>query len=134
MNIVVRIFITLFTFLASYFFIYWVPFSLISAGTVNPVIQLIVSVILASGIAYFIWKNTKSLKKKTTYMLTAAVIIGSVGFLLGFFLPMLLDPEANQGPMLGFVMGPFGFLIGFFGAGISWNLKLLKAKSQEKIE
>jgi hypothetical protein len=39
--------------------------------------------------------------------------LGVVGFLCGFFGPMLLAPEANQGPMLGiFISGPGGAALG----------------------
>jgi hypothetical protein len=47
-----------------------------------------------------------------------AVLLGVVGFLLGFVGPMLLSPGANQGPLLGiFITGPLGVLGGFV-AGI----------------
>ncbi len=47
-----------------------------------------------------------------------AVLFGAVGLAAGFFGPMLLAPDANQGPMLGiFITGPLGFLAGLaFGA------------------
>src|SRR5262245_51048719 len=39
--------------------------------------------------------------------------LGAVGFAAGFFGPMLLNPDANQGPMLGiFITGPGGALAG----------------------
>jgi hypothetical protein len=42
-----------------------------------------------------------------------ALIVGAIGFAVGFFGPMILKPDANQGPMLGiFITGPLGFLIG----------------------
>lgn len=42
-----------------------------------------------------------------------AVALGGIGFLGGFFGPILLAPEANQGPLLGiFITGPLGFLLG----------------------
>jgi hypothetical protein len=42
-----------------------------------------------------------------------ALIVGGIGFVAGFFGPMILKPEANQGPMLGiFITGPIGFLLG----------------------
>lgn len=42
-----------------------------------------------------------------------AAILGSIGFAAGFFGPMLLAPEANQGPLLGiFYTGPAGALLG----------------------
>lgn len=51
-----------------------------------------------------------------------AVIVGGIGFLLGFIGPMVVTPGANQGPMLGiFITGPPGFLIGLlWGMGRGW--------------
>ena len=41
-------------------------------------------------------------------------MIGFSSFAAGFFGPLLLTPDANQGPMLGiFITGPLGFGIGF---------------------
>ncbi len=42
-----------------------------------------------------------------------AVILGGLGFVVGFFGPMIVAPEANQGPLLGlFITGPAGVVIG----------------------
>ena len=42
-----------------------------------------------------------------------AVILGVVGFLSGFFGPLVLNPDANQGPMFGiFISGPLAFVSG----------------------
>ena len=42
-----------------------------------------------------------------------ALVVGGVGFALGFFGPMIFAPGANQGPLLGiFITGPLGFLVG----------------------
>jgi hypothetical protein len=42
-----------------------------------------------------------------------ALILGGIGFAAGFFGPMLLAPDANQGPMLGiFITGPGGAILG----------------------
>ena len=41
------------------------------------------------------------------------VKFGSIGFALGFFGPMILDPSSGNGPMLGiFITGPLGFVLG----------------------
>ena len=41
-------------------------------------------------------------------------ILGLIGFAGGFFGPILLAPDANQGPLLGiFFTGPLGVFIGF---------------------
>ena len=40
-------------------------------------------------------------------MVTGAGILGGIGFAAGFFGPIILNPEANQGPLLGiFITGP----------------------------
>jgi hypothetical protein len=45
-----------------------------------------------------------------------ALVVGGIGFAAGFFGPMLLAPDANQGPMLGiFVTGPGGAVLGAIG-------------------
>lgn len=42
-----------------------------------------------------------------------ALIIGGIGFVLGFFGPMILDPSSGNGPLLGiFITGPGGFALG----------------------
>jgi hypothetical protein len=46
-------------------------------------------------------------------VLTWALSFAAIGFGGGFFGPMILTPDANQGPMLGiFITGPLGFLSG----------------------
>ena len=52
-------------------------------------------------------------------------LLGVAGFLCGFIGPMLLAPEANQGPMLGiFITGPggaiAGLLLGSIAAMLQW--------------
>lgn len=43
-----------------------------------------------------------------------ALALGATGGAAGFFGPMLLNPDANQGPMLGiFITGPGGVIAGF---------------------
>lgn len=48
----------------------------------------------------------------------AMVVFGLIGFLPGFFGPMLLAPGANQGPLLGILItGPIGVIVGL-GVGL----------------
>jgi hypothetical protein len=50
-----------------------------------------------------------------------ALAIGGIGFSAGFFGPILFDPGANQGPLLGiFITGPLGFLLGAVGGAVYW--------------
>lgn len=42
-----------------------------------------------------------------------AMVLGAIGFACGFFGPIALNPDANQGPLLGiFITGPGGALLG----------------------
>lgn len=52
---------------------------------------------------------------------TGALALGGLGFVLGFFGPMIFAPEANQGPMLGiFITGPGGAVLGAAAGWITW--------------
>ncbi|CAN5622142.1 hypothetical protein BH23GEM8_BH23GEM8_21720 [soil metagenome] len=42
-----------------------------------------------------------------------AFLVGALFFSIGFFLPIIFAPDANQGPLLGiFITGPLGFIAG----------------------
>jgi hypothetical protein len=44
------------------------------------------------------------------------LIVGSIGFLIGFIGPLVFKPEANEGPLLGILItGPLGMVAGFVG-------------------
>jgi hypothetical protein len=48
------------------------------------------------------------------YGLLGALIVGGIGFVGGFFGPIIFAPDANQGPLLGiFITGPLGAVLGF---------------------
>jgi hypothetical protein len=48
--------------------------------------------------------------------LKAGVILVVIGFVGGFFGPLILTPAANHGPLLGiFIAGPVGFALGTVG-------------------
>jgi hypothetical protein len=50
------------------------------------------------------------------------LILGGLGFVAGFFGPIIFTPEANQGPLLGiFITGPGGAVLGFL-LGIVYGL------------
>ena len=47
-----------------------------------------------------------------------ALFLATVSFALGFFGPMILAPNANQGPLLGILYtGPIGLVV-----GVAWGL------------
>jgi len=44
------------------------------------------------------------------------LMIGAIGFILGFFGPIIFAPDANQGSLLGILItGPLGFILGLIG-------------------
>ena len=47
------------------------------------------------------------------------LLVGGIGFVLGFVGPLILLPDSNQGPLLGFFTGPAGFVLGSLGALIA---------------
>jgi len=59
--------------------------------------------------------------------------VGGVSFALGFFGPMILVPDANQGPLLGiFYTGPLG-LLGGLAVGIAREILGHKAGPWEVV-
>lgn len=55
------------------------------------------------------------------FVATGALALGGLGFMLGFFGPMVFAPEANQGPMLGiFITGPGGAVLGAVAGWLAW--------------
>jgi hypothetical protein len=122
MKTITRIILTFLSFAASYFFIYWVPFSLIPGAHNIPAIPLIVSYAAAFGIGIFIWKKTGNISTGLfNYIILGGIIIGSIGFIIGFLGPIIFSSSSNQGPLLGiFITGPIGFLIGLVSGGIYW--------------
>jgi hypothetical protein len=59
-----------------------------------------------------------------------AAALAATGFVAGFFGPIALNPDANQGPLLGlFITGPGGALAGLV---LGWILKLLPIDAKRK--
>lgn len=125
MKTVTRIILTFLSVFASYFFIFWVPFSLIPEAHNIPVIRIIVSLLIALTIGFFVWKQTGKISNGLLkHIIMGGIITGSIGFIIGFFGPMIFSPASNQGPLLGiFITGPIGFIIGLVGGGIYWRIK-----------
>lgn len=77
-----------------------------------PLVALcIATVILALALA-----RTQIARRIITFAVVGGVTVGGVGFFGGFVLPILLNPGANQGPLLGILFtGPIGFVLGVVG-------------------
>ena len=86
MKTAMRIILTLFTFVASYFFIYWVLLPRIPGVHKIALLPNIVSLLLAIGIGVFVWKNSLTTSNNlATDIAMGGIIIGSIGLILGFF-------------------------------------------------
>ena len=61
------------------------------------------------------------------FAVCTALLLGGIGFITGFFGPMLIAvlvrSEANLGPLWGiFILGPGGLILGFFvGAFVGYK-------------
>jgi hypothetical protein len=60
-----------------------------------------------------------AVRKIALYTLAGTIAMGFAGFICGYVGPIVLNPDASVGPLLGiFITGPLGALIGaFIGAG-----------------
>lgn len=122
----VRIILTFFTGIAIYFFVYWLPFSLLPAAYKIPYLPNIISLLIAIFAGVFVWKRTGKVSNGlASSILLGGIIVGATGFISGFFGPLIFTPEKNLGPLLGiFITGPIGFIVGLIARGLYWKIKL----------
>ena len=120
-----RVILTFLAFVATYFFIYWLPLSLVPAIHEINFLPQIISLIIAFAIGILVWKKTASTSNGlASYIIVGGIIVGAIGFILGFFGPIIFRPDANQGPLLGiFFTGPLGFVLGLIGGAVYWKIK-----------
>jgi hypothetical protein len=95
------------------FFIVWMLMLVMPLGGqvwIGSLVTLAASVYVSRQV----WNGTAEGSNSVAVMAgLGAVILGGLGFVAGFFGPMIFAPEANQGPMLGlFITGPAGVVIG----------------------
>jgi hypothetical protein len=116
-----RVVVVLLAAVATFYFVYWVPCSIIRLHSM-PLVAWLGSVVCAVLVGRSTWLLTASAPEGfVSCSMTGALVTGAIAFTAGFFGPMVLDPGGNQGPMLGlFITGPLGFLLGGMGGGIYW--------------
>ena len=121
MKILLRVVVTLVVVLSIQPFVYWLPFSLAPQDTPRWV-PTVVSLICAAGAGWFVWSSSTSAQNSLFLsVLYGAITLGAIGFAAGFFGPLIVMPEANQGPLLGiFITGPAGFVLGAVGGFVYW--------------
>lgn len=129
-TLVSRLVALLFVVPATYYFIYWLPFSLVPLGEYRWIASL-VSLLCALGVGRYVWVElSTSHHGAISSILMGAVILGGIGFTAGFFGPLIFMPNANQGPLLGiFITGPFGFIGGGILGFLYWAIRGRKGGS-----
>ena len=123
MRLLFRVMVLLVVVPATYYFIYWAPFSLLPFIE-HRWIPSVISLLCALGVGRYVWTKLGSAPHELmASTLLGAVVLGAIGFCGGFFGPIFFTPEANQGPLLGiFITGPLGFLLGAVGGFLYWLL------------
>ena len=120
----IRAVLSFITFVAVQFFSYWMVFGQILPEGLDA-LAVIFALIAAGFAARFVWvrsgDNAGGLLGCIGY---GAGIAGAIGFIGGFFGPMILLPDSNQGPLLGlFITGPLGFVGGGFAGAVWWWIR-----------
>ncbi|HET9939967.1 MAG TPA: hypothetical protein VFR25_02595 [Candidatus Eisenbacteria bacterium] len=80
-------------------------------------------VALAATLAWLGWwfviRGWRVVQARLKWALIGGIVVGGVGFIIGFLGPLLWAPDANQGPLLGiFITGPIGFILGAVAGAI----------------
>ena len=110
--------IKFFKFIVSFLAGFIVLFFLATMISIFIVSNDLASTFIALPFAYFTGRATwRSLSGNEMsawfYSLSGALLIGAIGFTIGFIGPMLVAAGGNQGPMLGlFITGPIGTIVG----------------------
>jgi len=91
---------------------------------INEYASYIIAILSALIIVFLLWKKFEFTLEKSIYIIVGGLITGFISFILGFIGPIIITPEANQGPLLGiFITGPLGFTLGLFIGWLFWFKK-----------
>lgn len=122
LHLFIRAVLAFITWVAVSFFSFWMIFAQIFPLGIAPIFTFL----FASAVTLFVWRKSGNLRGGglASHIVMGAVIVGAIGFIGGFFGPLIFTPDANQGPLLGlFLTGPLGFICGAVVGGIWWFIK-----------
>jgi uncharacterized YccA/Bax inhibitor family protein len=79
-----------------------------------------------------LWKRKSDAPKPILYyIIVGGFVTGLTCLLLGVFGAIIIYPESNIAPIIGFIYtGPIGFIVGLIAGGLYWKLKV-KDKTPE---
>ena len=122
MTVFFRIVISAIVIVATFYFLYWVPLAMVH---LHWGIAAVISYAIAMAAGWYAWTRTAAVDSSLTRSVGYwALVIGAIGFVAGFFGPMIIAPGANQGPLLGILItGPLGVLIGALGGLVHWLVR-----------
>ena len=121
----VRLSITTIAAVASFYFVFWLPGSLIFPSGSPLWLPLLASAACSVFTARYVWRRTATVSQNlVSSVVLGALSIGTISFCAGFFGPLVFAPDANQGPLLGiFITGPLGCIAGAVGGAVHWNMR-----------
>jgi hypothetical protein len=122
MQLTGRIFLGAIIFALTFWLVSSLFFPLLAFGTPRP-FRITIGLACAALVTVPVWRaSADPAPGLGTSMLKGAGLLGGIGFIGGYAGPMVLAPDANQGPLLGiFITGPAGFLIGAIAGAIWWK-------------
>ncbi len=131
MGLIARFTLAFLVGVASFYFVFWVPFSLLSWLPGHLFFALVGSLAAAVWAGRFVWRRTANSGDGVLALaLSGALTVGAISFVVGFFGPMIWAPEANQGPLLGLLItGPLGFVAGGIGGFVYGLVRRTRAAS-----
>ena len=117
-----RTLVTVVSGVSSLYFVFWVGGALLLFVHAPLWLSSVMAIVAAAAVSRYVWRHTASLQPGlVNSVVLGALASGGIGFAGGFFGPILLMPEANQGPLLGiFITGPLGFVLGVIGGAVYW--------------
>ena len=134
MRAIFRAGVTVIATVMSWYFVFWIAAGLLAAilprhqpGPITVTLAIAIATVCAAALARAVWRMTGSGAGTSASiggaMLRGALIVGVIGFLVGFVGPIVFTPGSNQGPLLGiFITGPLGLVIGAIAGAIRWRV------------
>jgi hypothetical protein len=123
MALPLRVVLTIFIWYVVYVMTFWLPYSVLVPED-QPGLASACAQVTGAAAAYGVWRwSGRAGRGLAASVFYRAIVVGAVGFAAGFFGPLLLTPDANQGPLLGiFITGPLGVVVGALWGAARWAM------------